>query len=641
MPQVLVTYETSAFVITSDGEFEGRALSFDIPDENYGLTFEPDAFDASIQERGAGGVKMLREHDPYCLVGVWQEISRDEKGLLVRGKLILDTQDGRDTLALMKAGALDGLSVAFAIETQEGTKVTKANLYEISIVAFPASPGSFVGLGDDVDEITVHRVRVYKSNGELPKRVRQMLPPAAQTIYRQAHNKYAKNKPDGTLARAQVVAWRAVGKHFSPQSKEAAMWVQKLNHDTAVQMADEVMLDGVHRTKDGFLAAEAKVARTGIQLYRGVECGRPEMDTVRVYRPESEVFAKDALLSFAARPVTIDHPSEMIDKDNWKKYAVGQTGEEVARDGEFVRLSLLLMDSEAISEVEAGKRQLSLGYTTDLKWEAGETKDGEKYDAIQTEIRGNHLAVVARARGGSALRIGDANHGKLEDNDMPKTITVDGLDVQVADDASEKILKRYLASQEQTIATLKKKMGMNPTEGESKSDFMARCQDAGNDADACSTAWSKASAATEDRAAKDAEIATLRKQLTDAEAAIKPAALDALAKDRGELIAKAKSMIGDKLVTDGKTSAEIRKQVVDAFMGEVSAEWTDAQVETSFATLAAKDSKAPATVNGTQRLGAVLADTKPAATSQSVRDEAYDKYVARTANAWKRPQAQA
>lgn len=176
------------------------------------------------------------------------------------------------------------------------------------------------------------------------------------------------------------------------------------------QLFDAVTLDAgtVRRTGDGYLAASALSARTGIQLYRGAEVGKPHLDVVRVYRPPEEVFAKDAMHSFAWRPLTVDHPREAVTADNWKRLAVGQTGDEVARDGDAIRVPLVLMDAAAIRAVENGKRELSWGYTADLKWGDGKTPAGEAYDAIQTNIRANHLAVVAAARGGSALRIGDA-----------------------------------------------------------------------------------------------------------------------------------------------------------------------------------------------------------------------------------------
>ena len=190
-----------------------------------------------------------------------------------------------------------------------------------------------------------------------------------------------------------------------------------------MQLTDTFTLDGVKRTADGYLAAYARVARTGIQIYKGKELGRPDLGDVAVYRPASEVFDKAALKSFAHRPITLTHPTETVDAQNWKKYAVGHTGEDVVRDGESVRVPMLLMDAAAINAYEKdGVKELSMGYSTDLKWKKGVTKDGEAYDAIQTAIRGNHLAMVPVARGGETLRIGDEFAGlvariqKLEDD---------------------------------------------------------------------------------------------------------------------------------------------------------------------------------------------------------------------------------
>ena len=130
-----------------------------------------------------------------------------------------------------------------------------------------------------------------------------------------------------------------------------------------------IMLDAaakVRETRDGYLVATPLVARTGIQEYRGIELGRADMDVVRVFRPESEVFHKDAMASLAFRPITVNHPPDMVDSKNWRKYAVGQVGEEVARDGEFIRVPIMLMDGDAIRDVKSGKREISLGYTSDL-----------------------------------------------------------------------------------------------------------------------------------------------------------------------------------------------------------------------------------------------------------------------------------
>lgn len=175
-----------------------------------------------------------------------------------------------------------------------------------------------------------------------------------------------------------------------------------------MNLHDTFTIDGARRTGDGYLTAFARVARTGIQEYKGSELGRPDLGTVKVYRPESEVFAPDAMKSFAHRPITLTHPKVPVNSKNWKTHAKGQTGDEVVRDGQFVRVPMVMMDQSLIDAYErGGVRELSMGYSTDLKWEAGTTPDGMTYDAVQTNIRGNHLAVVPVARGGDQLRIGD------------------------------------------------------------------------------------------------------------------------------------------------------------------------------------------------------------------------------------------
>lgn len=178
--------------------------------------------------------------------------------------------------------------------------------------------------------------------------------------------------------------------------------------EDSICLTDSFVLDGVHRSKDGYLAAYANVARTGIQTYKGKELGRPDLGDVKVYRPPEEVFNHDAMHSMAHRPVTLHHPTETVNARNWKKYAKGHTGDEVIRDGDHIRVPVVVMDAETIQAFENKDAcELSMGYSTDLKWTPGETPDGQTYDAVQTAIRANHLAIVPVARGGSTLKLGD------------------------------------------------------------------------------------------------------------------------------------------------------------------------------------------------------------------------------------------
>lgn len=195
-----------------------------------------------------------------------------------------------------------------------------------------------------------------------------------------------------------------------------------------MNFTDAVEIAGTQtRQSDGALIVDARVARTGVQLYAGSEVGKPEMSVVRVFRPAQEVFARDTLATFAHRPVTNDHPSALVDADTWNKSrVVGHTSDEVTATDIYVRVPMMVSDGGMIADIKAGKRELSAGYTCDLDWTAGKTEAGESYDAVQRNIRINHIAVVKNGRAGSNVKIGD------EAKPM-KTVLVDGIPVQLDD----------------------------------------------------------------------------------------------------------------------------------------------------------------------------------------------------------------
>lgn len=324
-------------------------------------------------------------------------------------------------------------------------------------------------------------------------------------------------------------------------------------------LQDRVSVGSPRRTADGYLVADAKVARTGIQEYLGVELGRPDMPVIRVYRPPEEVFAKDAMHSYAYRPVTVDHPSKMVDAESWRAVAAGQTGGEVVRDGEFVRVPLVLMDAKAIKAWESGKRELSMGYTSEIVFLDGVTPDGQQYDAVQTQLRMNHLALVDRARGGAALRIGDDTPNRKDQpmSDIKtKTVLVDGLSVETTDAGAQAIEKL-----QRTIADRDAKLAQATT------DHAAAL------------------------AAKDEQIGTLKAELQKAQdAALKPADIDRMVADRAALVATAK-VLAPALKVDGIGDADIRKAVVAVKLGdEAVKDASDAEISGMFRVLA-KDAR--------------------------------------------------
>lgn len=133
----------------------------------------------------------------------------------------------------------------------------------------------------------------------------------------------------------------------------------------------------------------------------------PEGDTlVREYRPAREVFAQASLDSLRAAPLVEGHPA-FIDGANWAALAKGHIGDDVAPDGEFVRATAHVKDGNTLARVANGDLvELSCGYTADLVAESG-TYDGQPYDAVQTNIRYNHVGLGPKdwGRAGNDVRV--------------------------------------------------------------------------------------------------------------------------------------------------------------------------------------------------------------------------------------------
>ncbi len=133
--------------VDADGTFSGYASLFGAVDLGKDLV-ERGAFAKALQERGATGIRMLFQHDPAEPIGTWTEIREDRRGLFVRGRLATDVARAREVHALMRAGALDGLSIGFRTvkarrDSSSGIRrILEADLWEISVVTFPMLPGA-------------------------------------------------------------------------------------------------------------------------------------------------------------------------------------------------------------------------------------------------------------------------------------------------------------------------------------------------------------------------------------------------------------------------------------------------------------------------------------------------------------------
>lgn len=135
--------------VAADGTFEGYASLFGVPDVGKDVV-EAGAFRLSLARRGIRGVKLLWQHDPAEPIGRWLALTEDARGLRVTGRLNLAVARARELHALMRDGAVDGLSIGFRADkarTDPRTgvrRLTAVDLWEISVVTFPMLPGARV-----------------------------------------------------------------------------------------------------------------------------------------------------------------------------------------------------------------------------------------------------------------------------------------------------------------------------------------------------------------------------------------------------------------------------------------------------------------------------------------------------------------
>lgn len=160
-------FDLSLKAVKDDGSFEGYGSVFGVVD-SYNEIVAPGAFVESIEaiKRKGRSVPVLWQHRSSEPIGVYDALSEDATGLRVAGHLLIgDVSQARETHALMKAGAVSGLSIGYFVEQSSYDEKTglrtlqKLDLQEVSIVTFPAN-----------DEARVDAIKMKLAHGSLPSK---------------------------------------------------------------------------------------------------------------------------------------------------------------------------------------------------------------------------------------------------------------------------------------------------------------------------------------------------------------------------------------------------------------------------------------------------------------------------------------
>ncbi|MFO7855712.1 MAG: HK97 family phage prohead protease [Paracoccaceae bacterium] len=143
-----------AATVAEDGVLEGYASFFGVEDQG-GDVVAPGAFAGSLAALKAAGrsVKLLWQHDPAEPIGVWDRVAEDARGLRVKGRLLAEVARGAEALALLRAGAVDGLSIGYRVvkaarRPEGGRLLTEIELWEVSLVTFPMLPEARASAGE-------------------------------------------------------------------------------------------------------------------------------------------------------------------------------------------------------------------------------------------------------------------------------------------------------------------------------------------------------------------------------------------------------------------------------------------------------------------------------------------------------------
>ena len=316
-------------------------------------------------------------------------------------------------------------------------------------------------------------------------------------------------------------------------------------------------LKGIIKTDHGFLKVPIRATRVGIFNYI-----QKDGSIRKELRPKEEVFKIDSMKTLAGVPMTVTHPEEMVSVKNHGKLSVGLTGDQVIKvDEKFLDVPGTITDEKVINSIESKalkgeSQEVSCGYTCDMDLTPG-VYEGEHYDAVQRNIRYNHVALVDRGRAGPQVKIRldeddavlDNGHIKIDKEKSMKKITIDGKEFEVKADVAE------------AFEALVKSQGEKETTLQAKSDELEKnVKEIKKSLD--ETEAKKDSLEAEVKAAKD-EVEKAKK-----ETKVDHNEIDKLVNERANVCETAQKVIKD-FKKDGKSNLVIKKEVISHLSPEL------------------------------------------------------------------------
>lgn len=371
------------------------------------------------------------------------------------------------------------------------------------------------------------------------------------------------------------------------------------------------------RTPQGFLICkDARLAKPLVKEYYagelGIVDGFEPTDIINIYTSPDVLFSAPVIDGYNGSDTVMMHPKgNQLTSENYKEHVIG-TAKNVRAENGYLVADLTIKDKWAIEAIEFDDiKQISLGYAAELDMTAGTTETGQEYHGQWVGMVADHVAVVREGRCGDDCKIGD-RQTVIKSEVKSMKVKIGNLEFDVGDNST---LAQAINAQSQELEAIKG--------GELKVGDQA-----------FSLSELTATQATIDKLVNDNKALAEAKTGLEANQ-VTPEQVEALVADRVATIDNAKKL-NDKIVTDGKSSEQIRREVVTAnadstlvkaIIGDSVADAEQSDIDKTFkALLATADSKpsvnaADAALNGLNNTNVGDAD----------KDKPFDK-----SNMWKK-----
>lgn len=294
-----------------------------------------------------------------------------------------------------------------------------------------------------------------------------------------------------------------------------------------LQRYDKSFINDYGETPEGYLTVQVPITRPGVFPYQRQD-GTVQMEA----KLPDEIFNDRTIRSARSKPVTDEHPNEPVTIDNYQSYAKGMSHTDARVEDLKLYVSLTITDKDLIQKVYDGKREISIGFMSDVVAESG-VYNGQTYEFVQRNIEVNHIAIVDQGRAGPEVAIrSDSDAWQINNDEKQGGSNMAKYKIDEKEYEVDSAVKSHIEKVQAQLETATTKVaGLDALQGRHD--------------------------------ALETKLGNTEKELKEAkESQLSADELDKKVEERVGLISIAKPLLGDSFDFTGKTEREIKEAVI-------------------------------------------------------------------------------